>query len=171
MEELHEQAAGFAPYTRGYNLMPNGVYFTTKDFKSHYEINSINDAINMFNHINIHVNEGGLNIKIEPSMVAIVPVLRTILALICKHKYRVAKYAFFQFYTSASIPSINLINLCKAYQIDYIYVADLEASKQRLKMTSSFPIDLFYGDPEYHKQLDEYFHKILEKLDTSIDTD
>ena len=103
-----EQAAGFAPFTRGYYSTALKIEFIS-DFETVnlYEINNNETIVNVFKEIISKKIKGDIHLKIHKAEMA--PILRTLLALINQITFKQALYSKFIFYTD--LTSIELLSL------------------------------------------------------------
>ena len=162
-----EQAAGFAPFTRGYHSTALKIEFISDfDNINLFEIFNDETIINVFEDIISKKIKGDIHLKIHK--VEFAPILRTLLALMNQITFNKAEYSKFIFYTELSKIELNEINALKAFQINYVKVQDLNMATFLLKQTINFPVDPFYGSNDYQNFIEKHTLKYWNEIHTML---
>lgn len=165
-----EQAAGFAPYSKGYESLFVKTKIVTKIPKTAFEFNFTEKSVeNLFNQlheteeldteINLLFNATG-SIK----ELAYICTLRALLSLFLKLKGKDYTKIQFKFYAKATTPSLYLLNTLNAIGINFLAVKNPQIWKNIDPFVAQSPIDPLYGNKTLNTEIEVLFFNLKKKL-------
>ncbi len=172
---LEEQAAGFAPFIRGYKSDCFKTSIITNDTNLRYDFHikevSAKAIISVLNIIlkstkSKPVYHLLIDIATIEKTLELTPILRSFLALISKHKTEDASYASFIFYIKGTNSKNSIIEyqFAEASQINYLITNSLEASILAFSSQKSTPIDPLYGSEILKTKIETLFTEVWDSL-------
>lgn len=170
-----EQAAGFPPFSRGYEALQFTPKIITAKHKVKYDFtlqtNSEEALFKLFEELVFSdiLNPSIkllLNFPIKEQSIVITRVLRTLLALIGQIKYSNASISKFCFYTKSSNPS----NILTEYQyvlmsqINFFICDENYITLLKNHTSPPIPIDALYGSEILNRKTNKLFNSIWPKI-------
>ncbi len=173
--DIDEQAAGFAPFTKGYNCYGSKPKIITNDSNliiDFYIINNTTESIlSIFKTIISQENlKPTYHILIElpasSNLIATTQVLRTLLSFLCLSKTKNAKASKFYFYLRNKHSKKIALQYTYATmaQIDVLVTQNLGASILQSIPQNTVPIDPMYGSDTLKKQTHLLFFNVWNKI-------
>ena len=176
VDEL-EQAAGFPPYTRGYNTVSKNVKLCNKKSALDFLLTDFSDEsiLTLFTQIINKKVKGKISLEVpfsgNPKDIIYTKILRTLLAFVSDKLYNNAAIVKFDFFgdCTASNTLLNTLFFANTAQLDNLMVSNIDNWKIIAQILQKIPTDSLYGSEYLEKEIYTIFirlWKLINKIST-----